>query len=116
MPCQSDYLEPTDREKESARVIELLKEVRGRRFNHEHPSDVYGVPSRLDADTQALCRWCRTHDVTKQSLELQLWWQRHQKADAARKRREQKKKVEDQARTKALAKLTQRERQLLGLE
>lgn len=86
MPCRSDYMEPTARERESGVVLELLKEIDGQPFDHEAPS-AYGTLATLDADTERLCDWCRTNDVTARSLELQLWWQRHQRADARRAKR-----------------------------
>lgn len=86
MPCQSDYLEHDAREKESGRVIEFLKEIDGLPFDHDHPS-YYGRITTLDADTARLCEWAQTHqeELPRHSLELQLWWQQHQRADAKRR-------------------------------
>lgn len=39
----------------------------------------------VDADTAELCALCQTIDVTKYSLELQMWWRDHQKWDKKRK-------------------------------
>lgn len=117
MPCQSDYLEHTDREAESGRVLEFLKEVAGQPFDHENP-DYYGKPENLDADTAKLCDWCKAHteQVPRMSLELQLWWQRHQKSDARReaeeRRRVEKRRIAEQGR----AKLTAAELKALGLK
>ena len=92
------YRSETDREAESRRVWEFIKEVTGQPFDHNHPTlPSIGPVARLDQDTAMLCEWCATHDISKQSLGLQLWWA-HQ---ALRKQ--------------ALAKLTQEELDALGL-
>lgn len=75
------------REAESGRVLEFLSEVSGRPFNHDQPN-YYGRPKWLDEDTAKLCEWCAANDVSKMSLELQLWWQQHQKRDAKRQAEE----------------------------
>lgn len=87
MPCDSSHLEHTAREAESGRVLELLKEVDGKRFNHKKPS-YYGTPDTLDADTARLCAWCRAHEarIPSMSLELQIWWRDHKDIDARRGR------------------------------
>lgn len=116
MPCQSDYMEPTDREKESGRVLEFLKEISGQIFDHEHPS-YYGHVASLDADTARLCDWCQTHadDLERMSLELRLWWQRHERADAKRRANEEHEAERRRTADAALRKLTTEERKALGL-
>lgn len=79
MPCNSSHLSPSLHEVESVKVRGFLREVglpvTGR-------DDVcYGNVKSLDADMAALCKWCRNHDVSRQSLELQIWWRDHRKAD-----------------------------------
>lgn len=89
MPCDSSQCEHTEREAESGRVREFLKEISQQPYDHEQPS-YYGCVESLDADTAQLCEFMgRLHPqaVRSYSLELQLWWQRHQKHDAARARR-----------------------------
>jgi hypothetical protein len=86
--CDPNLYNASTAEAESARVLEFLKETRGEPFNHEKPESYYGNLRTLDADTAELCAFCQSHDITKKSLELQLWWERHQKADAARVRAE----------------------------
>lgn len=105
MPCRSDYLEPTARERESVRVLELLREIRGEDFDHDKPhSGSYGSISTLDKDTAELCSWCSENLPPLEdrapalsvpnapytdyipSLELQIWWRKHQKADRERER------------------------------
>jgi len=111
MPCRNDYLEPNQREVESRKVLELLKEVGLNRSEIPY----YGHPTFLDNDTRILCDFCQHNDVTQYSLELQIWWRDHQKADKARLEREMREHDADKAREAALAKLTDYERQLLGV-
>ena len=54
-------------------------------------------------------------DVTKYSLEMQMWWRNHQEADARHKREERNKVKERKTIKKALNKLTKDEIQLLKI-
>lgn len=90
MPCKSDYMSATPIEVALSRVFCLLGELEGRSFS---PSDwagyhlhAYGCSSRtkLDDMTRALCAKLQSVDVTKYSLEMQMWWRDHQAADKAR--------------------------------
>lgn len=63
-----------------------------------------------------LCLRLQVADVTKYSLELQMWWRDHQAADKARLEHEMARKQNEEERAVALAKLTDYERKLLGLE
>ncbi len=47
--------------------------------------------------------------------QLNLWAKKHQREDAERRAREQKKREENEAKKKALAKLSKKERNLLGI-
>jgi len=112
MPCQSDYLQPTDREQESRKVLDLLKEV-GIKTGPTH--DLYGRLDTIDRDTALLCKWCKANDVTKKSLELQIWWRDHQKADAKRRAAQQALERQTHLKLQALAKLSKEEREALDL-
>jgi hypothetical protein len=69
-----------------------------------------------DELTAELCaRISKVKDLSKYSLELQVWARDHKIADAKRKRREAEEKQKAAARKKALAKLTEAERKVLGL-
>ena len=118
MPCDAGHCEASAREVESRVVREFLREIAGKKFDHDDPSKnqgYYGKVDELDNDTAALCAWCMSHDVSKMSLELQLWWKKHQKADA-KKLAERRRLEEDEVLKKAaLAKLTKEERRVLGL-
>lgn len=117
MPCVSGYLNHNARERESQRVLELIREARGMAFNHQNPfSEYYGKVDELDADTAWLCDFCTRTDLTKYSLELQMWWRDHQAADERRKSSEQAKIEAAKIRTQALGKLSPEEKAALGLK
>ena len=114
MPCDSQYMNHTGEEKESGRVLEFLKEISGEKFDHENPS-YYGHVATLNEDTAKLCAWCRANDVSRMSLELQLWWKRHQQHDKEREEREAADRHREHLRKKAIAKLSEAEAIALGL-
>ena len=116
MPCDSGYLNHTEREAESGRVLELLKEIAGQPFNHDEPS-YYGNLATLDADTVRLCDWCKgnTDHLSGMSLDLQLWWRKHQAADAKREAEERNDAEQRKVAERALDKLTPTELKALGL-
>jgi len=123
MPCNSDHLNATIIEKEISRVLCLLDELRGipidsDHWNGYHPAVYNRSISKSDADrlVQELCRKLQATDVTKYSLEMQMWWRDHKRADEARVRREIESKATEEARAAAIAKLTPHERKLLGIK
>lgn len=114
MPCDNSYQNPSPREQESARVIRFLQEIG---LPHGKPHECYGNVGTLDADTRRLCTWCKDHrtEIKDHSLEFQIWWRDHQKADVARaEARVQAAKVA-RIRKQALKKLTLEERKALKL-
>lgn len=120
MPCKSDHMDPTGLEREASRVACLLDELNGAKPSQGswygyHPR-VYNQVSQELADklTAELCSRLQTVDVTKYSLELQMWWRDHQAADKARVERELEQSRTAAEREAALAKLTPHERKLLG--
>lgn len=90
MPCNSDYLDPTKWEVEASKVLALLEEVKtgdlpewfGRGTHHL----VYNKISKekLDEWTAELCKLLSKEDVSLFSLEMQMWYREHKKADAKR--------------------------------
>lgn len=94
MPCNSDYMAPSWSEKEASRLILLTEEaatgkhidVQSREWKGYHP-DAYGhtiSDERRDAMVAGLCAYCSSHDLSNHSLELQMWWRDHQRADQER--------------------------------
>jgi hypothetical protein len=124
MPCNSDYLEPTNFEIELSKVYDLLQELRTGHLPDEYGSgfhpEVYNKhhpKKHLDDCVAKLCSQLQqVKDITKYSLELQMWWRDHQKADKKRIEKELKTYNDVKARKLALKKLTPYERKLLKLK
>lgn len=119
MPCRSDYLDADNREIELSRVACLLDELNGQPIvkNHwegYHPR-VYNMQADGDALVAELCSKLQRTDVSKCSLEMQIWCRDHQAADEKRLKAELAAKKTEAQRQKALKKLTPHERKLLGL-
>lgn len=123
MPCNSDYMNPTRHEKNLSVVYSLLDEVKTGKLRDNYDSGyhpkVYNKglsKEHLDKKTEELCSKLQNLDVTKYSLEMQMWWRDHQKADKERVEKflENKKKLKEKR--EALKKLTPYERELLGLK
>lgn len=112
MPCRSDYMEPNQRELESIKVIDFLKNEFGLKI--KSPGN-YGRVENLDKDTAKLCSLCQKTNNKTKSLELQIWWRDHQKADKKRLEQEIQSKKNEIDKRKALSKLTPYERKLLNL-
>lgn len=120
MPCRSDYMDPTTKERDLSRVQCLLDELDGIKFTKGswrgyHPK-VYGCRVDADALVAKLCSRLKKANVREYSLEMQIWWRDHLEADYQREKAEAARKVEQHAKTKALAKLTETEKKLLGLK
>ena len=122
MPCNSDYMEATGREVKLSRVACLLDELDGKPINKSywygyHPAVYNRHESTFNADEMVaeLCSRLQKVDPTQYSLELQIWWRDHQKADKTRLEYEMARQKDEQDRKTALEKLTPYERNLLGL-
>jgi hypothetical protein len=126
MPCNSDHLRSTGLEVECSRILILLDELDGKGPPKPKSGGWDGYDKRVynerldrgfaDELTAELCaRISKVKDLSKYSLELQVWARDHKIADAKRKRREAEEKQKAAARKKALAKLTKAERKVLGL-
>lgn len=125
MPCNCDYMEPTARERELGKIKSLLDELDRKEFNHAksdmHP-EVYnqGITTvTADVWISELCQRCRRIDhigeLTKFSLELQMWWRDHQIKDAKHLAEAEEMVHELEIKQRALGKLTDREREILGI-
>lgn len=136
MPCNSEYLNPTAREREIKRAATLIVfalEGLGKKVPHDikrRASDIYGADSiRFRKDDSVINLLCKTvtnmsdadrerivynaHDKT--SRDLAEWWETHQEADRKRIAREEAAAAERAARATAKAKLTPAERRAVGL-
>ena len=92
MPCDASYMNPNRMEENMSQVLCCLDEIdKGIKIDPEvfegYHDDAYckrPTQEQLDAKTAELCGKIRNLDVTKYSLELQLWWRDHQEADGRR--------------------------------
>jgi hypothetical protein len=114
-------MDPTQFEKNLSEVYQLLDELKtgelSENFGNGYDDRVYNKglsKSHLDKKTAELCSLLKKTDVTKYSLEMQMWWRDHQKADKERLLAERQKRQDKKEIKEALAKLTEKERKLLG--
>lgn len=134
MPCNCDYMNPTQKEKDSREVCQYLVYV-CEQLNIECEKyvdivtasvHIYGNTDLLLFATQKLCELCSNMtEKQKDSIiydgknagarKLADWWDEHQAADAARLKKEAKEKLKKATAKKALSKLTKEEKDALGL-
>lgn len=118
MPCNSDYLRARPSEVEASKVLALLEELETGKlpdyFGNGYYPDVYlnNEKEILSIKVPELCNKLKNIDISKYSLEMQSWWIEHQQADIERVEKEKK---EEMDRQKAMSKLSNYEKQLLGL-
>jgi len=122
MPCNSDYMNPTNLEINLSNVYQLLDELETgiltSKYNQGYDYRVYNrglTKTNLDELTEELCSKLQNIDVTGYSLELQIWWRNHKKADEERLKKELELKGEEKDKIELLNKLTPYERKLLKL-
>ena len=121
MPCNSEYMNPSNREVEISRVACLLDDLDGKAWSRSQWSgyhkDVYNRTRLVNADEMVsqLCSRLQTVDVSNYSLEMQIWWRDHTAADKARAEQDLAKAKTALEKQAALSKLTSHERKLLGL-
>lgn len=90
MPCNCDHLEANQLELETSKVACLLDELSGKPIDKNcwdgYHSRVYNKCSRELANelTLKLCSKLKKVDVTKYSLEMQIWWRDHQEIDKSK--------------------------------
>ena len=92
MPCNAQYMNPHESEKNLSVVYGLLDELETgilpSNFGDGYDKRVYNkhLPEEhLDEKTKELCSKLKNTDVSKFSKEMQIWWREHQEADAKRK-------------------------------
>ena len=119
MGCNSSYMEANGKEKALSQVACLLDELDGKDFNKGHWQGyhprVYSRSVDGDALVSELCSKLQNDDVTMRSLEMQIWWRDHEKADKERIEREMEQQATEADRAAAIEKLTPYERKLLGV-
>lgn len=131
MPCSSDYLNPSDRERELRHAAKLLLYVNQRTGGPVSPNlkaaaaDNYCSEDYVPALCAHLKVLLRNNPILFNEVvydprdplarNLADWWEEHQKADLARERQEKQEGERNQLREQALAKLTPAEREALGV-
>jgi hypothetical protein len=122
MPCNSDYLNPTSLEKNLSVVYGLIDEFRTGKlpedFGNGYDERIYnkGLGKRhLDDKVIELCSLLKGVEIERYSLEMQIWWRDHQRADEEREDREKKEAIVKEIKERALAKLTEEEKAILGI-
>lgn len=126
MPCNADYLNPNQKEINLSKVLAFLDELETGSLNaHDlsgYRKDVYNtsvesIDERLSNKVPELCSKLQNmseSEVKNLSLELQMWWRDHQEADKVRIEEELNELKRKEDIEKALDKLTDYERGLLG--
>lgn len=124
MPCNCDHLEPTELEREVTRLHLLHDEldtgahVDPRAYEGGADPRAYNKATKEEADrlTALLCKRLKSSSLlATRSLELQRWWRDHQEADRKREAREVADAKREELRRRAVAKLTEEERDALDI-
>ena len=121
MPCNSDYLDATAKEVAMSQVACLIDELDGKadidpsHWRGYHPRIINKGGINEELFVEKLCSRLQGEDVSKRSLEMQIWWRDHQKADRRRSREDAAQKRDAALRRGALRKLTPAERHILGV-
>lgn len=121
MPCNCDYMEPNEREINHAKIIALIEEldtnILPKYFYNTTASKVYNNTNneKFNNDGRILCSRLKNVNVNNYSLEMQIWWRDHQKADEIRLKKEEDEKQNKLIRLNALNKLTNAEKISLGI-
>lgn len=98
MPCDCSHMEAQDFEVELSKVACLLDEIKKGKWEDAHwdgyHPKVYNKATKKLGDklVSELCGVLRNSDVTNYSLEMQIWWRDHQRADVKRLVREKTKR------------------------
>ena len=124
MPCRCDYTEPSALEIEIRHLCYFIDEINGIKHPFKLSSGGYSTPysssecnkKLADKLTAELCGKLKETDITKYSLEMQIWWRDHQDKDSKREQEEENKKKREEIRKAALSKLTKAEKEALGLK
>jgi hypothetical protein len=125
MPCNSDYMEANPAELEMSRVACCEDELAGLRtkaawWDGYHPRIYCNLPKKevRDAMVHNLCEKLQslsTEELATYSLELQMWWRDHIRADRERVEREMREAKDAEDRAALLSRLSPHERRLLGI-
>lgn len=124
MGCRSDYQAPSARETDISRLYCFLDELSGKSWTKSDfagfREGVYqsGIKHDENKLTASLCSQLRQktrEEILEYSLELQIWWRDHQRKDAEEAERKEKELRLKALKEAALAKLSEEEKDALGL-
>lgn len=129
MPCNSDYMNPNERERELQRSAKLLVyvfrtiETTPPEWLLEEANNIY---AKDDRSVTMLCATLKAMDPQERETllggrkrtarDLANWWEEHLEADTAREEREAAEAERARSRRSGLNKLTAAERDALGIE
>lgn len=134
MPCNADHMNPNEHEAESKRIAEHLVYLQSHATHLTFPQwvfdaaeDYYGNCDKVHELTALLCKTLSDmidseieyyiyEGRSKQSRALADWWEDHQEVDRQREEREAQLKERDKLKMKALSKLSDEEKEVLGLD
>lgn len=130
MPCNCDHLKPTEREeklRDAARyqiVVRKRLEMTVPAWLKREEKNIYASDERNETELCAILTALPKAERDKllysdakdaRMRDVAAWWETHEKADKARKVKERKEAKAAKEKTEALAKLTPRERKILGV-
>lgn len=129
MPCNSDYMEPTTREKQLRETNLLLiyayacLDKIAPREVHDAARSMYGGRPESVADLCELLSGMTEEQLNEHvyngrdstARRLANWWDLHQEADRQREAEKTAKEQQEAVKARALTKLTEEEREALGL-
>lgn len=133
MGCNSDYMNPNAKErnsKEAATLLVYVLEARGEtplEWVYEAANNYYGSAKDLNTLVAALCDWCLNMSIEEQeriiydahnpvARRLAIWWEAHKKADKERIEKERNEARKQELIESAKSKLTAEEIKALGLK
>jgi hypothetical protein len=81
------------------------------------PCDSSDLYKELNEVTQLLCTACKILEATHSldNKELRYWWKKHQEKDRVREESERREAEKEQLKKQAISKLTDKEKEALGL-
>lgn len=125
MPCDSGYMEATWAEREISRVACLIDQINGKKeinsshWDGYHPR-VYGQAGSINAETLKKELYDeimkRNRPITSYSLEIQIFYRDYIEEIKLKDRKKKKKEQKEKEKQAIIAKLSDREKKLLGLD
>jgi len=95
MACNADYMNPTEKKIAVSIVYSLLDELETGELNQNHYKGYHPEAytkqlnyKQFTENVQKLCKTLTNTNVTKYSLEMQMWWRTHQEEDRKREAKE----------------------------